>query len=184
MFTFIPTLLLVTFATFSDGSYTNQTTRFTTGEQIYFKVESISGGEKTKSLKILDENKKELASYTLVRGSKNGNAYMYTYQFTAPTTRGTYYVDVKLDDGGGKTFSGQRNINIIQSGPTSALQQVSPTPANTNVFKQNSTSSGQNNDAEFGEENTDDAPLAQAPKNIVETIALFVKNIISSIFRS
>jgi len=66
-----------------------------------------SGGDKEKTLKLLDSEKKEV-----LRQDFEISGGMYSASFIAPNKEGVYYLDIKIDNGQGSVFTSQQNINI------------------------------------------------------------------------
>lgn len=135
-----PTLAASFFGTFSDPSFFTPQTTFQPKETIYLKIVTPSSGTKTQIFRLLDSQKREVAKIQLARQEQN--PYIFTSDFSAPQTSGVYYVDIKIDDGRGKTFSGQRNINVRGSSvsvspapkPTEKVPEAKPTKESRDIW--------------------------------------------------
>lgn len=105
-----PTLAASFFGTFSDPSFFTPQTTFQPGQKVFLKITTPSSGTKTQLFRLLDGQKNPISQIPLNR--QGPGPYTFTANFSAPPKAGVYYVDIKIDDGRGKTFSGQRNINV------------------------------------------------------------------------
>lgn len=92
---------------FSDPAFTQPSNNFSAGQMIYLKIESPVNGDREKSLRILDSEKRE--TYRL---SLNQSGNIFTASFVAPSVPGVYYIDIKIEDAGGSKFASQENINV------------------------------------------------------------------------
>lgn len=111
------------FIIFSDAAYTKPTHNFSAGQMVYVKVESAIGGDKEKTLRVLDSEKKEIKRINL---NQAGN--IFTTSFPTPNTSGVYYVDIKIEDSSGSKFASQENINVGEtSGSVSAEAEAKTT---------------------------------------------------------
>lgn len=105
---------------FSDPGYTQPTHNFSLGQMVYIRVESMVSGEKEKTLRVLDSEKREIQKSSL---NQKGN--IFTTSFAASSISGVYYVDVKIEDSGGSKFASQENINVGQGqGPTTVSSEA------------------------------------------------------------
>lgn len=120
------------FGTFVDSSFNTSKTSFAPGETVHFKLSSGSSGEKEKRFDLLDEQKNKIFSLDVaVSGT---SPYIYTSSFRAPQASGVYYIDVKLDDGKGVSFAGQRNINVgLNSNGEVKSEVTSESNVNVNI---------------------------------------------------
>ena len=127
------------FATFGDSSFNLPKTSFTPHETVYFKMDSSSSGKKERKFDLLNEQKDRV--FSLDVAVSGNNPYTYTSIFSAPETSGVYYIDVKLDDGEGITFAGQRNINVVSSGSNLTTGEVKSEAVSENRVNVNTNSS-------------------------------------------
>lgn len=121
---------------FSDPAYSQPTHNFSPGQRVYIKVEAF-GGEKGKTLRLLDSSKNEIQRLTL---NQSGN--VFTTSFTAPETSGIYYIDIKIE-GEGSSFASQENINVgkgcTSCSVSSEAESVAPSPTSSPTLTQTPT---------------------------------------------
>ena len=91
----------------SSAGFETQERDFQAGERVYVRLPLGSGGDKEKTLKLLDSEKKEV-----LRQDFEISGGMYSASFIAPNKEGVYYLDIKIDNGQGSVFTSQQNINI------------------------------------------------------------------------
>ncbi len=91
----------------SSAGFETQERDFSAGQRIYVRLQSSSSGDKEKTLKLLDSEKKEV-----LRLDFEVSGGMYSASFIAPNKGGVYYLDIRIDSGQGSVFAGQQNINI------------------------------------------------------------------------
>ena len=196
-----------TFFTSPDANFASQTTQFSTNQTVYLKLESGSSGEKAKVFRLLDSNKNEIGQYSLSLQSEDKGKYVFTSTFKAPGRDGIYYIDIKLDDGKGSTFAGQKNINVGAGGGDVRSSVESHTSVNTNSSTSNgtqesiktTTQSGErvvytqkDTDEDFstssgsilGEDDGKEAGKERMQKPLLNQLEEFIRNIFSYIFRS
>lgn len=104
---------------FSDSGYTKPTHNFSPGQMIYIRVESLVSGDREKTLRLLDSEKKEVQRLNL---NQNGN--IFTASFAAPNVPGVYYIDIKIEDSSGSKFASQENINVGGEKATSVISEA------------------------------------------------------------
>lgn len=97
------------FSIFADPNFTQPTNNFSPGQMVYVKVESFVNGDREKTLRILDSDKRETQRFNL-----NHSGNIFTVSFAAPNTSGIYYVDIKIRDFQGSVYSSQENIIVGQ----------------------------------------------------------------------
>lgn len=95
------------FSIFSDPAFTQPTHNFSPGQMVYVRVESLVSGDREKTLRILDAEKREIQKLNL-----NQTGSLFTASFPAPNNPGVYYIDIKIEDLGGSKFASQENINV------------------------------------------------------------------------
>jgi len=113
---------------FSDSNFSQPTNNFSPQQTVYVKLESFVNGDKEKTLRILDSEKREIQRLNL-----NRNDNIFTASFTAPDVSGVYYLDIKIKDNQGSVYSSQENINI---GEVSGQSVSSEATAASNVGQQ------------------------------------------------
>ncbi len=91
----------------SSSGFETQERDFLGGQRVYVRLQSSSSGDKEKTLKLLDGEKKEV-----LRLDFEVSGGMYSASFIAPNKEGVYYLDIRIDSGQGSVFAGQQNINI------------------------------------------------------------------------
>lgn len=91
----------------SSAGFETQERDFQAGQRIYVRLQSSSSGDKEKTLKLLDSEKKEV-----LRLDFEVSGGMYSASFIAPSKGGVYYLDIRIDSGQGSVFASQQNINI------------------------------------------------------------------------
>ena len=121
---------------FSDSNYSQSTNNFSTGQTVYLRYEWSGSGDKEKTLRILDSDKKEINRFSL-----NQSGGYYTASFAAPGSAGIYYVDTRIDSGSGSVFNNQQNINV--GGATGGSVKSSAT-SDVSVTTKGGVVSGQN----------------------------------------
>lgn len=98
---------------FSDAEFSQPVNRFLPGQMVYIRIKAQGSGDKEKTLRVLDSNKKEVQKITLEQ--VGSGPFVFTASFLAPDASGVYYVDIKIDNGQGSVFSSQENINVGDS---------------------------------------------------------------------
>ncbi len=91
----------------SSAGFETQERDFSAGQRVYVRLQSSSSGDKEKTLKLLDSEKKEV-----LRLDFEVSGGMYSASFIAPNKGGVYYLDIRIDSGQGSVFASQQNINI------------------------------------------------------------------------
>lgn len=170
------------FDTFKDPEFKNPSSNFSPGEIVYFRVKTPGGGERKKVLRLLDKDKNEIRKLILTQEGKG--PFMFTTSFKAPATSGVYYLNVKIEDGKGFNFAGERNINIkneegasVASEAKSVVSQekkdnlVGPTSFFQEDFKSQPAEKEQTSQESF-------------KKSFFEGLLLILKNFLSRIFKT
>jgi len=103
----------------SSAGFETQERDFYAGERVYVRLQSSSSGDKEKTLKLLDSEKKEV-----LRLDFEVSGGMYSASFIAPNKGGVYYLDIRIDSGQGSVFAGQQNINIGEVAGGAAVSSV------------------------------------------------------------
>lgn len=170
-----------TFATYSDSNFSSQTTNFSTGANVYFKLVSNSSGGEESSFNLLNSQKGKVMSLDINRSGSG--PYTYTANFKAPNEPGVYYVDVKLKDNSSSSFSGQRNINI--SGVEEPERTNIPDPSETEKSPEpvNEEMLNSSNEPEIVEEEDNPIliPLERDINSYFQEILKILRNLFSSL---
>lgn len=100
---------------FSDSNFSQPGRNFSPKQMVYVRV-TAGSGDKQKTLRLLDSEKKELKGLTF---NQSGN--IYTVSFAAPASPGIYYVDIKIE-GEGSSYAHQENLMVggVQGGSVTA----------------------------------------------------------------
>jgi len=98
------------FGTYSDPSYTNRQTGFSSGQTIYFFAEAKVVGSAARSLVLQDANKNKVMDIPVIISEKG-----YAAQFFAPEKAGMYYLHFEVI-GEGLSIVFETNINVGSGG--------------------------------------------------------------------
>lgn len=132
-----------TSSTYSDSSYTASSNRFTLGSPIYIRIVTQSKGTQKRTIQILDSNKNKIQE-VVPQIKADGDTLVYT-GITTINNPGTYYLDVKIEDGS-NSFSLQQNIEITgNKEPEVSVGTIIPTVPEENKFVASPSSTGQLN---------------------------------------
>lgn len=120
---------------YADPSFSIPTVNFSPKQAIYIKIETISDGDKERSLKLLNSQKEVLQTLTL----KNETENTFTQTLNAPNNEGTYYLNVRIIDNGGSNYNAESNINVGQGSGEVKSVAVAQTNVNINNEEPQST---------------------------------------------
>src|SRR4030042_2173051 len=84
----------------ADSGFSNQTTNFSAGQQIYVRINTDSSGEQKHQLNLRDNSYNLITSYNL---NKNGN--LYWTNFSAPQGTGYYSLEAEIVSAGRKVLT-------------------------------------------------------------------------------
>src|SRR4030042_3101037 len=115
----------------ADSNFSNQTTNFSAGQQIYVRINTDSSGEQKHQLNLRDNSYSLIKFYNL---NKNGN--LYSTNFNAPQGVGYYSLEAEIVSAG-------RNVTNVKT-----IKDGSPNNANVSVRINNETSTSGNNQKE------------------------------------
>jgi len=98
---------------FSDPNFSSATTQFIPGETVHIKIESDDPGEKTRQIKLKDNQYRDISTFQL---SRESNApYIYKVSFSTPQDPGFYSVEATI----ASESSQNKLVKTIQVGGSS-----------------------------------------------------------------
>ena len=148
----------------SDSNFSNQTTNFSKGQNIYVKIESNVSGDDKKTLNLRDNEFKLISTYNLTR---SGNSpYQFTTNLQAPSNSGNFSLEAQIVTQGSQ-------VNLVKTinveGESSSTSQ---TKVEVNVNSNSTTGEVLSEKSDSQDKNTDMSPSPNSDQQSEQTTSI------------